>query len=118
MHVAYLVITILAALANGSAASMDFVGAESVKVVADRIQVSQRWMVPFGILLASGALGLMIGLAVPPLGTAAASGLVAYFICALSAHIRAHDRHVGGAVTFLLLAVAALGVDVGYHYHW
>lgn len=37
------------AFANGYAATMDFVGAESVKVVADLVQVSQRWMVLFGI---------------------------------------------------------------------
>jgi hypothetical protein len=118
MHIVYVVITILAASANGYAALMGFVGAESVKVNADRVQVSQKWMVPFAVLLASGALGLVIGLAVPLIGTAAAIGLVAYFLCALSAHIRAHDRHVGGAVAFLVLAVAALVADIGYHQHW
>ena len=115
MHIAYLVLTILTAFANGYAATMNFVGAESVKVVADQVQVSQRWMVPLGILLASGALGLMIGLAVPPIGIAAAGGLVAYFICALSTHIRARDGNVGGAITFLLLAVATLVVTIEYH---
>lgn len=73
MHVTYLVITILAAIANGYAASLNFVGAESVKVVADRVQVSRRWIVPLGTLLASGAVGLLMGFAVPALGTAAAS---------------------------------------------
>jgi len=48
MYVTYLVTTILAALANGYAAFLNFVGAESVKVVADRVHVSQRWMVPLG----------------------------------------------------------------------
>jgi hypothetical protein len=118
MHVTYLVITILAAIANGYAASLNFVGAESVKVAANHVQVSAKWMVPFGILLASGALGLLIGLAVPVLGTAAATGLVLYFICALSAHLRVRDRHVGAAVSFLALAVAALIADLGYHHHW
>ena len=55
MHVTYLAITILAALANGYAATLNFVGAESVKVVADRVQVSRAWMVPLGTLLAAGA---------------------------------------------------------------
>jgi hypothetical protein len=64
MHVTYVVITILAALANGYAAFLNFIGAESVKGVADKVQVSRRWMIPFGILLASGALGLLIGSAV------------------------------------------------------
>lgn len=118
MHVTYLVVTILAALANGYAASLDFVGAESVKLVADRVQVSQRWMVPLGVLLASGAVGLLAGFALPALGTAAAIGLVVYFICALTAHLRVGDRHIGGAVFFLLLAAAALTTGVGYHNHW
>jgi hypothetical protein len=115
MYVTYLVTTILAALANGYAASLDFVGAESVKAVADRVQVSRRWMVPLGGLLASGAVGLLAGFAVPALGFAAASGLVVYFICALTAHLRVHDRHIGGAVFFLLLAIAALIANVAYH---
>jgi hypothetical protein len=118
MHVTYVVITILAALANGYAASLNFVGAESVKVVADKVQVSQGWMIPFGILLASGALGLLIGFAVPVLGTAAAIGLVLYFICALSAHLRVQDPGIGGAVSFLVLAVAALIAGLGSQNHW
>jgi DoxX-like family len=118
MHVTYLVITILAALANGYAASLNFVGAESVKVVADNVQVSQRCMIPFGVLLASGATGLVTGFAVPVLGTAAAVGLVVYFVCALSAHVRVRDPQVGGAFSFLVLAVAALIADLGYHGHW
>lgn len=118
MHIAYLAVTSLAALMNGYAALMNFIGAEFVKVVADKVQVSQKWMVPFGILLAAGAVGLVVGLVVPALGLAAASGLVVYFICALGAHIRVRDRNVGGAITFLLLATAALVADVGYHQHW
>ncbi len=118
MHVTYLGITILAAIANGYAASLNFVGAESVKVVADRVQVSRRWMFPLGTLLASGAIGLLTGLAVPALGTAAAIGLVGYFICAVTAHLRVRDRQIGGAVFFLVLAAAALVTSVGYHNHW
>jgi hypothetical protein len=118
MHVIYLVTTSLVALANGYAASLDFVGAESVKLVADRVQVSRAWMLPLGMLLASGAVGLLAGFAVPALGTAAAVGLVVYFICALTAHLRVHDRQLGGAVAFLLLAASALATDLAYHNHW
>jgi hypothetical protein len=118
MNVTYLVITIMAALANAYAASLDFVGAESVKEVADRVQISQRWMIPLGMLLASGAVGLLAGFAVPALGTAAAIGLVVYFICAVTAHLRVHDRGFAGAVFFLLLAVAALITSLAYHNHW
>jgi hypothetical protein len=117
MYIIYVVITLLAALANGYAASLNFVHAESVKVVADRVHVSQTWMIPLGALLALGAGGLLIGLVLPVLGIAAAIGLVLYFICALSAHIRARDRGVGGAVSFLVLALAALIADIAYHIH-
>ncbi len=118
MHIAYFVVTTLAALLIGYTALMNFIGAEFVKVVAAKVQVSQKWMVPFGILLAAGAVGLALGLAVPALGVAAAIGLIAYFTCALGAHFRVGDRNVGGAITFLLLAVAALVTDVGYHLRW
>jgi hypothetical protein len=118
MHISYVVITLLVALANGYAAALNFIGAESVKAVANQVQVSQKWMIPFGFLLAAGALGLIIGIAVPVLGTAAAIGLVIYFTCALSAHIRVRDRQIGGAVSFLLLAVAALVIGLGYRSHW
>ena len=114
----YLATTILAALANGYAAALNFAGAESVKVVADRVHVSGGWMVPLGTLLASGAAGLLTGFAVPALGTAAAIGLVVYFVCAVSAHFRAHDRQIGGAVFFLLLAAAALATDLAYRNQW
>jgi hypothetical protein len=115
MHLTYLATTIVAALANGYAAALNFVGAESVKVVADRVQVSQRWMVPLGTLLASGAAGLLTGFAVPALGAAAAIGLVLYFMCAVTVHLRVRDRQIGGAVFFLVLAAAALTTNVAYH---
>jgi DoxX-like family len=118
MYALYVVVTILVALANGYAASLDFVGAESVKLVADRVQVSRRWMVPLGVLLASGAAGLLVGFAVPSLGTAAAIGLILYFICAVSAHLRVGDRGIAPAVFFLLLAVSALATNLGYHKRW
>jgi hypothetical protein len=70
MRLAYLTITIVTTLMNGYAAALNFVGAESVKVVADRVQVSRRWMVPLGTLLAAGAVGLLAGFAVSGLGIA------------------------------------------------
>src|ERR687891_1625308 len=118
MHVTYIVITIMTALANSYAAALNFVGAESVKLVADRVQVSRSWMVPLGTLLASGAVGVLTGFAVPALGMAAAIGLVLYFICAVTAHLRVRDRQIGGAVFFLLLAAAALTTGLAYHNHW
>lgn len=118
MHIAYLAVTILAALTTGYAAVLNFAGAESVKVVADRVRVSPRWMVPFGTLLAAGSIGLLVGFAVPALGIAAALGLVLYFICAISAHIRARDAGFGGAVFFLVLAACSLLASLACHGNW
>jgi hypothetical protein len=118
MHIAYLAATIMAALANAYAAALNFAGAEHVRVVADRVRVSQRWMIPFGTLLAAGATGLLIGFALPVLGEAAAIGLTLYFICAVGAHLRVGDRGLGGAVFFLALASCALLTSLAYHGHW
>jgi amino acid transporter len=118
MHIVYVAITIAGACMNFYAASLDFCGAESVKAVADRVQVSRKWMVPLGTLLLCGAAGLLAGLVVPALGIAAAIGLILYFICAVSAHLRVRDRAVGGAIFFLLLATASLVANLGYHHHW
>lgn len=118
MHVTYIAVTILTSVANGYAAALNFAGAESVKLVADHVQVSQKWMTPLGAVLASGALGLLLGFVVPVLGRAAAIGLIVYFLCALTAHLRVRDRQVAGAASFLLLALAALLTNIGYHEHW
>ena len=117
MHIIYIVTTCLAAFVNGYAAFLNFTGAESVEVVADRLRVPRGWMVPLGTLLACGAVGLLSGFAVPVLGTAAAIGLVLYFICAVVAHLRVGDRQIGGPVSFLLLAAAALATSIAYDGH-
>jgi hypothetical protein len=115
MHIAYLAITILAAATNAYAAVLSLSGADSVKVTADRVQVSHRWMVPFGTLLAAGAVGLLAGFVAPKVGVVAASGLVVYFAGAVGAHLRARDTQFGGAVFFLVLAAAALVTNLAGH---
>jgi hypothetical protein len=51
---------------------------------------------------------LLVGIAVPQIGIAAAAGLVLFFVGAIITHLRARDYSFGLAVVFLLLAVAAL----------
>jgi hypothetical protein len=65
-----------------------------------------------GILKAAGAIGLLVGIGVPLIGTAAAVGLVLFFIGAIITHLRARDYSFGLAVVFLLLAVAR------WYYDW
>ena len=118
MHLAYVAVTVIAALANGWAACLNFAGAGSVRAVAERVQVSPKWMIPFGTLLAAGSIGLICGLAVPAVGTAAAIGLLLYFILALSAHLRVRDPGTGGAILFLALAASAVVANLADHDHW
>ncbi|WP_031467998.1 DoxX family protein [Sciscionella sediminilitoris] len=108
MFTAYLTVTLVAALANGSAALADFVGHDYPAEQADRLGVPRSWMIPLGTLLAAGALGLLAGFAVPVLGTLAAAGLVLYFLGALVAHLRVRDRDLAGWAVFFCLALAAL----------
>ena len=68
----------------------------------------ESWLPVLAILKAAGALGLLVGIGVPMIGTAAAVGLTLFFVAAIFTHLRARDRSFGGAVVFLLLAVAAL----------
>jgi len=115
MRLLFVLTTCLAALVNGYAAYLNFSGAESVKAVADRVQVPRAWMVRLGTVLACGAIGLLAGFALPWLGAAAGLGLVVYFICAVTAHLRVGDRQIGGAVFFLALSAAALSTNLIYY---
>ena len=82
---------------------------EFVLTTAAEVSVPQSWMTVPGILNAGTALGLLLGLiGVPLIGTAAAIGLVLYFVGAIITHLRARDYSIGPAAVFLLLAVAAL----------
>ena len=118
MKAAYVAATSVAAFACAFAACMNFVRHQYVAAVADAVQVPRSWMLPLGTLLAAGAVGLLLGFAVPSIGTAAAVGLVLYFLCALGAHLRVRDKQIGGAVVFLSMALTALVVGVAYRGAW
>ena len=111
----------MAAIAYTSAAFLNFTHNKAVAETAERLHVPVSWQVPLGFLLAAGSFGLVVGFAEPALGTAAACGLVLYFLSAAGAHIRARDTRplawVNWAV-FFVLAVAALVVAVAYHGPW
>lgn len=112
----YVVITSVAIAANafsGVAAMVHF------KPIVPRLLeagVPESWLTfPIGTLKVAGAVGLLLGLlGVPLMGTAAAIGLILFFVCAIYTHIRAGDYSLqfGLALVFLLLATAALASDL------
>ncbi len=108
MFIACVVVTLLAAAANIFSATLDFIRYKQVLINMAKAGVSESWITPLGILKAAGAMGLLVGIGVPLIGTAAAIGLILFFVGAIITHLRAQDYSFGLAVAFLLLAVTAL----------
>ena len=108
MFTAYLVVTVLAAAANIFSATLDFIRFKQILINMAKVGVSESWITMLGALKAAGALGLLVGIGVPVIGTAAAVGLILFFVGAIITHLRAHDYSFGLAIVFLLLAMAAL----------
>ena len=116
MFAAYVTVTIVAAVFTGIAAVTYLIGHEYPKAQADMKRVPRSWVPVLGMLLAAGSLGLLAGFAVPLLGTLAAAGLVLYFLGALIAHLRVGSHKLVGWAVFFATAVAALAVNVAYHW--
>ena len=68
----------------------------------------ESWLPILATLKAVGALGLLVGIGVPPIGIAAAVGLTLFYIGAIVAHLRAREYTIGPAGAYLLLAAIAL----------
>ena len=102
MFAAYVTCTCLAALACAYAFVLNVTHAPMVVDTAHRLGIPTALTVPAGLV-------------VPALGIAAAAGLVAYFLLALAAHLRARDRRLAWALGFLALSVAALVTAVAHH---
>jgi hypothetical protein len=118
VRAAYIAVTVVAAIAYAYAAVLNFIHDKSVAETAERLGVPLSWQLPLGFLLGAGSAGLVIGFAVPGLGTAAGCGLVLYFVCAAGFHIRARDTLLSAWVTwsvFFALAAAALAAGLAYH---
>jgi hypothetical protein len=80
-----------------------------VDVVHRIVGVPMRFFPALAACELAGALGLGAGLWWPPLGAAAALGLVLYFMGAVAGHLRVGDvRGIGPALFALCAALASL----------
>ncbi|MFE3856691.1 DoxX family protein [Streptomyces griseorubiginosus] len=118
MFTAYLTVTILGAVFNGAAAVTYLIGHEYPKTQADMKGIPRKYVPILGLLLAAGTVGLLAGLAIPLLGTLAATGLVLYFIGAIIAHLRVGSRDIVGGIVFLATAAAILVLGLADHGLW
>lgn len=113
MSVAYTVVTVLGALMVGFSAYSVFAGAEYVvKPLAD-YGVPRAWWTWLGVAKAAGALGLLVGLAVPAIGYAAAVGVILYFLGAVLTVARARAyAHIPFPLIYLAPAAASLALGL------
>jgi DoxX-like family len=74
-----------------------------------RYRVLHSWLPLLAVLEAAAAVGLLVGIGVHLIGSAAAIGLIAYFVGAIVTVVRAHVwSHIAYPVLFLLPPTASL----------
>lgn len=113
MFTAYVVVTVIAAIANSYAAANDFIRPKWLLANMAKLGVRESWLTKLGLLKAAGALGVLVGIRVPLIGVAAAVGLILFFVGAIVTHLRSHDYYsLGTPIGFLLLAIAALMLEL------
>lgn len=121
MHTAYITVSLVAFAANlfsGACAITRFAPVmRTLRPALATAGVPESWLVfPIGTLKTAGALGVLAGaLGMPLLGTAAAIGLVLFFVCAAYTHIRVSDfssTFFLGSCFFLPLAIATLALNL------
>jgi hypothetical protein len=102
-------VTALLALLIGYTAAKKFGHRPDVVRSYGRVGVPEHRLNALALVLLAGAAGVLLGLYWAPIGIAAATGLVVYFVLAVGAHLRARDvRNVATPVVMLLLSIATL----------
>jgi hypothetical protein len=113
MSTAYIAVTVATAAATGAIGAAAAARAQFVLKFMGEVGVPESWASKLGILKLAGALGLLTGLAVRPIGISAGVGLVLYFVGAVIAHIRAGVLHsIGFPAAYLALSIASLALAV------
>lgn len=116
MYTLFLMVTSAAVAANAFSGIAALAHFKPILPGMAQAQVPESWLTfPIGTCKTAGAAGLLLGLlGVPFIGTAAAAGLVLFFIGALGAHVRVGDysRQFALATGFLLLNTATLALDL------
>ena len=111
MSITYIVVTVLAASAAAISAIADLLRPDWLLDNMRKYGVPEWALGPLAVIKLTGALGLLIGLAVPPIGLTAAQGLTLYFFGAVITVVRARwYSHIIFPLPFLLLAVSSLAL--------
>jgi hypothetical protein len=122
MLTAYVVVGGLLVAYLAFSVAADFARYHRVLTAMTNANVPESWLTTLASLKAVGAFGLLVGIAVPVIGTTnagisttaaaigstAAVGVILFFVGAVITHLRAGDYSLVPATVFLLLAVATL----------
>ncbi|MFD0555460.1 DoxX-like protein [Stackebrandtia endophytica] len=116
LHNALLIGTVLCIVANAVETVAKAMRARFVLENSAAVGLDERWLPSLAVLEGLGVAGLVLGLLwIPPLGLAAAVGLVLFFVVAIVVHCRARVlSNLAFPSTFLVLAVAATGYFAVY----
>ncbi|MFF1904486.1 DoxX family protein [Kitasatospora sp. NPDC058218] len=109
MSVAYVVLAVVSALWVGFSGVSLARRAEFVTQPLVEYGVPRSWWTGLALAKLAGAAGLLVGLAVPAVGVAAAVGLILYFLGAVAANVRARSYKT---VPFPLLYLAPVAVTL------
>lgn len=108
MYTAYLIVTLVAIALNGFSGVSALAHFAPIIPGMEAAGVPLSWLTfPIGTLKTLGALGLVVGLWIPPIGLAAAAGLVIFFVCAMYTHVLHGDISPQFGLASLLLALNA-----------
>lgn len=110
MFIALVITTVLLALICLNSAVMKLRENEQVvAIIGGTVGVPARYFPALAALEIAGAVGIVLGLWLAPLGIAAAIGLVGYFIGAVTGHLRVRDlKNLAMPLPPLVLATAVL----------
>lgn len=110
MFIALAITTALLALIAVNSAVMKLRNDEKVvDVIHGTVGVPMRYLPVLAALEIAGAVGIVAGLWIEPLGIAGASGLTAYFVGALLGHLRVKDiKGLAMPLVPLALSIAVL----------
>ncbi|WP_424463829.1 DoxX family protein [Pseudoclavibacter helvolus] len=100
---------LLAGLLAGDAA-MSITPPKFIRDCLDGVRFPRDWWWTLIVIKATAALGLIAGLWLPGVAFAANVGVIAYFVCAAAAHVRA--RFLGRAFWLNCLGMLAVAVLV------
>jgi hypothetical protein len=113
MSTTYVVVTVVAAVMVGFSAGSAAFGAKWAVEPMKDYGVPQAWLPWLAAAKAAGAVGLLVGLAVPAIGLAAGIGLVLYFAGAVVTVVRARwYAHIPFPLVYVAPVVGALALGL------